>query len=87
VVARRADVLSILLLTVLVATGAFLVNTYFGAYLETVFRVSPQGVAFVLFAVGIAAAAGNTLGGYAADHWDDPGFSCLQSGWLCLPLC
>jgi predicted MFS family arabinose efflux permease len=79
-VARRVDVLSILLLTVLFVTGAFLVNTYFGAYLETVFGVSPQGVAFVLFAVGIAAAAGNTLGGYAADHWDNRRFLLLAIG-------
>jgi predicted MFS family arabinose efflux permease len=61
-VARRADVLSILLLTVLVVTGAFLVNTYFGAYLETVFGVPPQGVAFVLFAVGVAASRGQYIG-------------------------
>jgi predicted MFS family arabinose efflux permease len=83
-VARRTDVLSILLLTVLVVTGAFLVNTYFGAYLETVFGVSPQGVAFVLFAVGMAAAAGNTLGGYAADHWDNRRFLLLAIGMAML---
>jgi predicted MFS family arabinose efflux permease len=63
-VARRSDVLGILLLTVMVVTGAFLVNTYFGAFLETVFNVSPAGVASFLFAVGVAAAGGNTLGGY-----------------------
>jgi predicted MFS family arabinose efflux permease len=60
------------------------VNTYFGAYLETVFGVSPQGVAFVLFAVGIAAAAGNTLGGYAADHWDNRRFLLLAIGMAML---
>jgi predicted MFS family arabinose efflux permease len=39
--------------------------------------VSPQGVAFVFFAVGVAAAAGNTLGGYAADHCDHRRFLLL----------
>jgi predicted MFS family arabinose efflux permease len=76
-VARRSDVLRILLVTVLAVTGAFLVNTYFGAYLESVFQVSPQGVAFILFGVGIAAAGGNALGGYAADHWDNRRFLLL----------
>jgi predicted MFS family arabinose efflux permease len=77
-VARRSNVLRILLVTVLAVTGAFLVNTYFGAYLESVFEVSPQGVAFILFGVGIAAAGGNALGGYAADHWDNHRFL-----WFC----
>ncbi len=69
-VARRSDVLAVTTLTVLVLIGAFTVNTYFGAYLETVFQVPPSGVALALFVVGIAAACGNTLGGHAADHWD-----------------
>jgi predicted MFS family arabinose efflux permease len=76
-VARRPDVLGILLLTVMVVTGAFLVNTYFGAFLETVFNVSPAGVAFFLFAAGVAAAGGNALGGYAADHWNQLRFLLL----------
>ena len=75
--ARRPDVLGILLLTVMVVTGAFLVNTYFGAFLEIVFNVSPAGVASFLFAAGVAAAGGNTLGGYAADHWNQLRFLLL----------
>ena len=69
--------LAVLALTVLVLIGAFTVNTYFGAYLETVFQVPPSGVALALFVVGIAAACGNTLGGHAADHWDSRRFLVL----------
>jgi predicted MFS family arabinose efflux permease len=69
-VAKHPAVLKILILTILVVSGAFLVNTYFGAFLETVFNLSTKGVAAILFAVGLAAVAGNHLGGYAADHWN-----------------
>ena len=78
-VARRPEVLAVLTLTVLVLIGAFAVNTYFGAYLETVFKVSPQGVAVFLFGFGLAAACGNTLGGHAADHWDKRRFLVLAT--------
>lgn len=78
-VARRPDVLAVLLLTVLVLIGAFTVNTYFGAYLETLFKTSPQGVAFTLFVIGVAAAIGNTIGGHVADRWDRGGSVCLNS--------
>lgn len=78
-VARRPDVLAILMLTVLVLIGAFAVNTYFGAYLETVFGISPQGVAVTLFVFGLAAAVGNTVGGHVADRWDKRRFLILAT--------
>ncbi|SCB49828.1 MFS transporter [Rhizobium lusitanum] len=83
-VARRPEVLSVLLLTVLVLIGAFTVNTYFGAYLETVFRISPQGVAFTLFVIGVAAAIGNNIGGHVADRWDKRQFLILATGMMVL---
>ncbi|PZM15076.1 MFS transporter [Rhizobium tubonense] len=78
-VARRPDVLAVLMLTVLVLIGAFAVNTYFGAYLETVFGISPQGVAVTLFVFGLAAAVGNTVGGHVADRWDKRRFLILAT--------
>jgi predicted MFS family arabinose efflux permease len=82
-VARRADVLSILLLTILVVTGAFLVNTYFGAYLETVSASRRKG----LHLSSLRSAWRQP----PATHWVGmrqtigiiAGFSCLQSGWRC----
>jgi predicted MFS family arabinose efflux permease len=83
-VARRPDVLAVLMLTVLVLIGAFAVNTYLGAFLETVFGISPQGVAATLFLVGIAAAVGNTIGGHVADRWDKRRFLILATGMMVL---
>ncbi len=81
-VAGRPDVLAVLLLTVLVLIGAFEVNTYFGAFLETVFKISPQGVSFTLFVIGVAAAIGNTMGGHVADRWDKHQFLILATGMM-----
>jgi predicted MFS family arabinose efflux permease len=81
-VARRPDVLAVLMLTVLVLIGAFAVNTYLGAFLETIFGISPQGVAATLFLVGIAAAVGNTIGGHVADRWDKRRFLILATGMM-----
>jgi predicted MFS family arabinose efflux permease len=69
-VARRPDVLSVIGLTVLVLAGAFGVYTFIGAYLETVLGASPEAVACFLILAGVAGAAGNTLGGHAADRWN-----------------
>lgn len=69
-VARRPEVLSVIGLTVLVLAGAFGVYTFIGAYLETVLGASPESVALFLILAGVAGAAGNTLGGYAADRWN-----------------
>ncbi len=81
-VARRPDVLAVLVLTVLVLIGAFTVNTYFGAYLESVFKISPQGVALTLFVFGVAAAVGNTIGGHVADRWDKRQFLILATAMM-----
>lgn len=67
-VARRPDVLSVLTLTVLCLMGFHATNTYLGAYLDRLFEISPQGIAVILFAYGIAGAIGNTVGGHVADR-------------------
>ncbi|MBP0579157.1 MFS transporter [Labrys sp. LIt4] len=69
-VARRSDVLEVIGLTVVVLAGAFGVYTFIGAYLETVLGASPEAVAGFLILAGLAGAAGNTLGGHAADRWN-----------------
>jgi predicted MFS family arabinose efflux permease len=76
-VARRPEVLSVIGLTVLVLAGAFDVYTFIGAYLETVMGASPEAVALFLVLAGLAGAAGNALGGYAADRWNHGRFLAL----------
>lgn len=79
-VARRPEVLAVIGLTVLVLAGAFGVYTFVGAYLETVLGASPEAVALFLVVAGLAGAAGNTLGGHAADSWN-------RGRFLTLVLC
>lgn len=69
-VARRVDVLKVTGLTVVVLVGAFGVYTFIGAYLETMLGASPEAVAGFLILAGLAGAAGNMLGGHAADRWN-----------------
>ncbi|MEW9304925.1 MFS transporter [Labrys neptuniae] len=76
-VARRSDVLEVIGLTVVVLAGAFGVYTFIGAYLETVLGASPEAVAGFLILAGLAGAAGNTLGGHAADRWNHRRFLTL----------
>lgn len=76
-VARRADVLQVIGLTVLVLAGAFGVYTFIGAYLEAALGASPEAVAGFLILAGLAGAAGNTLGGHAADRWNHRRFLTL----------
>jgi predicted MFS family arabinose efflux permease len=47
-----------------------------------VFKISPQGVAFTLFVIGVAAAIGNTVGGHVADRWDKRQFLILATGMM-----
>jgi predicted MFS family arabinose efflux permease len=67
--ARSADVLSILAVTVLTVAGTFTVYTYLGVFMQAVTGLGPRGLAVVLLAFGIASAAGTRIAGSAADHW------------------
>ena len=67
--ARRADVLSVLAVTVLTVAGTFTVYTYLGVFLQAVTGLGPRGLAVVLLAFGIASAAGTRVAGSAADQW------------------
>jgi len=67
---RRPDLLVVLALTFLTLGGIFAINTYFGALMIQVFGATPEMVAGALFLAGIGGAAGNLIGGYAADRWN-----------------
>lgn len=66
--ARDPDVLRALLTTLLWATGAYTMYTYFALYLNQVTGIHGTHVGYVLFAWGIAAAIGVTAGGKIADR-------------------
>lgn len=66
--ARNPDVLRALLTTLLWATGAYTMYTYFALYLNQVTGIHGTHVGYVLFAWGIAAAIGVTAGGKIADR-------------------
>lgn len=67
--ARRADVLSVLAVTVLTVAGTFTVYTYLGVFMQAVAGLGPRGLAAVLLAFGVASAAGTRLAGSASDRW------------------
>jgi predicted MFS family arabinose efflux permease len=68
-VARRPDVLAVLLSTTLVMSGVFTVYTYLAPFLRTAAGLDGQILALVLFTFGVGAAAGNLLGGAASDRF------------------
>ncbi|GEP53877.1 MFS transporter [Reyranella soli] len=67
--AGRADVLSVLAVTVLTVASTFTVYTYLGVFMQAVTGLGPRGLAAVLLAFGVASAAGTRIAGSAADHW------------------
>jgi predicted MFS family arabinose efflux permease len=67
--AQRADVLSVLAVTVLTVAGTFTVYTYLGVFLQAVAGLGPRGLAAVLLAFGVASAIGTRAAGSASDHW------------------
>lgn len=69
VLAKRADVLSVLAVSVLTVAGTFTVYTYLSAFMQAVTGLGPRGLAVVLLAYGAASAVGTRVGGAAADHW------------------
>lgn len=67
--ARRADVLAVLGVTVLTVAGTFTVYTYIGVLLQAVAGLGPHGLATVLLLFGVASAVGTRVAGSASDRW------------------
>ncbi len=67
--ARRRDVLGVLVTSVLTVAGTFAVYTYFGVFIAGVGGLGPRALAPVLLGFGLASAVGTRLGGSAADRW------------------
>jgi predicted MFS family arabinose efflux permease len=68
-VARRPEVLTLLLLTAITLCGNFAINTYAGLLLETALGIDAKELAALLMAFGVVSFAGNLFGGYGADRW------------------
>ncbi len=66
--AKRRDILGVLVTSVLTVAGTFTVYTYLGVFLANVADLGPQALAPVLLGYGLASAAGAQLGGAAADR-------------------
>jgi predicted MFS family arabinose efflux permease len=66
--ARRPDVLGTLTLTTVAMTGVFTFYTYLAPFFARAFGLKGSGMALVLFLFGAGGAAGNLLGGFAADR-------------------
>jgi predicted MFS family arabinose efflux permease len=66
--ARRPDVLATLALTTVAMTGVFTFYTYLAPFFARAFGLKGPGMALVLFLFGVGGAAGNLLGGFAADR-------------------
>ncbi|HTG21300.1 MAG TPA: MFS transporter [Reyranella sp.] len=67
--ARRADILSVLAVTVLTVASTFIVYTYLGVFMQAVTGLGPRGLAAVLLVFGVASAAGTRVAGSASDRW------------------
>jgi predicted MFS family arabinose efflux permease len=67
--ARRLDVLAVLVTSVLTVAGTFTVYTYLGPFVGAVAGLGTRDLAVVLLAFGLASTVGARLGGSAADHW------------------
>lgn len=71
-VARRPDVLGVLLVTIFFMAGAFSIYTYIAPFLQTSSHLSGNAVAIVLFLFGLGATVGNLAGGALADRVGPP---------------
>ncbi|WP_394847619.1 MFS transporter [Pendulispora brunnea] len=68
-VARRPDVVMALMTTMAFLAGQFSIYTYLSPLLQRVSGLSNNQIACVLMLFGAGGAAGNLLGGYAADRF------------------
>ncbi len=64
--AKRRDILAVLVTSVLTVAGTFTVYTYLGVFIA---GLGPQALAPLLLGFGLASAVGTQLGGIAADRW------------------
>jgi predicted MFS family arabinose efflux permease len=67
--AKRRDILGVLVTSVLTVAGTFTVYTYLGVFIAGVAGLGPHSLAPVLLGFGLASAVGTQLGGTAADRW------------------
>jgi predicted MFS family arabinose efflux permease len=67
--AKRRDILAVLVTSVLTVAGTFTVYTYLGVFIAGVAGLGPQALAPVLLGFGLASAVGTQLSGSAADRW------------------
>jgi predicted MFS family arabinose efflux permease len=67
--AKRRDILGVLVTSVLTVAGTFTVYTYLGVFIAGVAGLGPHALAPVLLGFGLASAVGTQLSGSAADRW------------------
>jgi predicted MFS family arabinose efflux permease len=67
--AKRSDILGVLVTSVLTVAGTFTVYTYLGVFIAVVAGLGPQALAPVLLGFGLTSAIGAQLSGSAADRW------------------
>ena len=67
--AKRRDILAVLVTSVLTVAGTFTVYTYFGVFICGIAGLGPQALAPILLGFGLASAVGTQLSGSATDRW------------------
>ncbi|WP_229191079.1 MFS transporter [Bradyrhizobium brasilense] len=67
--AKRRDILGVLVTSVLTVAGTFTVYTYLSVFIAGIGGLGPQALAPVLLGFGLASAVGTQLSGSAADRW------------------
>jgi predicted MFS family arabinose efflux permease len=67
--AKRRDILAVLVTSVLTVAGTFTVYTYLGVFIARVAGLGSQALAPVLLGFGLASAFGTQLSGSAVDRW------------------
>jgi len=81
--AKRRDILVVLVTNVLTVAGTFTVYTYLSVFIASVAGLGSQALAPVLLGFGLAGAVGTQLSGSAADRWGAR-MIVIVAGWLAL---
>ncbi|QHP67593.1 MFS transporter [Bradyrhizobium sp. LCT2] len=81
--AKRRDILGVLVTNVLTVAGTFTVYTYLSVFIASVAGLGSQALAPVLLGFGLAGAVGTQLSGSAADRWGARMIA-IVAGWLAL---